>query len=255
MSLRYSSKLLFALLVSNFVFCFEASADLAEDGISLFKIGRYKEAAVALEEACQKRKDQPDVLYYYALSLQKTGQASKSYAVFHRIVTIAPSSQAAVYARQAMGLPPARGAQSAKAPAVKSTTASAPKGSPLPFDCPVTMYPGSRISEATDVPAKLYGFKSIKLHASTTPQKVINYYEAELANNSDWKLREKLLGVESDKPNPEGNKMCGEITFLNQKNSGWAKQMSITVAAPQVKPEKDIATVIEITLYDRSHFQ
>lgn len=259
-------KLSLFLAVSCFLFCPAAHAGLAEDGISLYDAGRYREATVAFEEALIKeRKNDPNVMYYYALSLQKSGQAGKSYGIFHRIATIAPGSRAAAYARQAMGLAPVGGKKqttktsttSNTATQTKTTTAntSAPKGAPLPFDCPVGMYPGSRMNEATDQPAKLYGFKKIKLQAITTPEKVLAYYEAELKNNTDWKLREKRAGVETDKPNPEGNKMCGELTYLSQSNAAWTKQFSIIAAAPELKPASDVSTIIEITLYDKSHYQ
>ncbi len=251
--------LLALIVISSFYFCPSAFAGLAEDGISLFDAGRYREATEAFGEALIKeRKNDPNVMYYYGLSLQRSGQSGRSYSIFSRILSIAPNSRAAAYARQAMGLPPSGSkAKTAKSPTqpTQKTTAPSPKGGSLPYDCPCGMFPGGMLMEATDVPAKLYGFKTIKLKATTTPEKVIAHYEAEMKNSTDWKLREKNAGVDMGKTNPEGNKMCGELTYLSHTNAGWTKQFSITVEAPELKPATDIATTIVITLFDKSHYQ
>lgn len=250
--------LLALTVISSFYFCPSAFAGLAEDGISLFDAGQYREATIAFAEALKKeRKNDPNVMYYYGLSLQRSGQSGMSYSIFSRILSIAPNSRAAAYARQAMGLPPSGSkAKTTKSttPPTQKTTAPSPKGASLPFDCPCGMFPGGMLMEATDVPAKLYGFKTIKLGATTTPEKVIAYYEAEMKASTDWKLREKNAGVDG-KTNPQGNKMCGGLTYLSQTNAGWTKQFSVTVEAPELKPATDIATTIEITLFDKSHYQ
>lgn len=232
--------------------CHCAFADLAEDGIGLYNARHYKEALTALEEASVKRKNDPNVLYYLALAQQQTGQIAKSRSTFLRIVSIAPTSGAARYARQALGLPPAGSSKtSISSPAITSPAA----GEALPFDCPVRMFPGGKLQDATDTPALAWGFKKIKILATTTPKKALAHYESELANNKNWKLKEKQAAATSTKTNPEGNRMCGEIVYLSQSNSGWAKEMTIMAEAPDPNPTSDIGTIIEITLFNESHYQ
>ncbi len=229
-----------------------AVAGPAEDGISLFKAKRYAEARTAFEKAFAQKKSDPNILYYYALTLQQTGDTAKARATYQQIVNAFPETGAAVYARQALGLPPAPVKTGTATP---GSTAVSQSKQPLPFGCPVSMLPGATLEEATDTPALLYRFKSIKLRAITTPEKVIEFYEHEMARDTNWKLREKTPVVKQPRPDLYGNVMFGEITYLNKKSGDWNKELTISTSGPEGTPTADHTTFIEITLFNEVHFE
>ncbi len=244
--IRVPSGLLTTLAV---LFCFAQCvwAGPAEDGVSLFKARRYKEALNAFDKALATNKNDPNTLYYYALTLQQTGDSARARSAHQRIVTAFPDSGAAVYSRQALGLP----AAAVKTPAASSATAA--KGEALPFDCPVTKFPSATISEATDEPALIWGWKKIIMKATTTPAKVMSYYEAQLSGNSKWKFRDRDPYQKSKVADPQGNVMWASLTYLNQQPSEWIKELHISAKSPE--SAGDCPTEIEITLHHDKHYQ
>ena len=87
----------------------------SQQGVSLYKQGKYAEAAKVFEAVCRNPAADPNTVYYYALTLHQLGNYDKAKRAYERVARDYPGSPAASLAGQALaGF--ATGAQSGARP-------------------------------------------------------------------------------------------------------------------------------------------
>lgn len=92
-----------ALLCSFFlVSSLPSHSQTAADGVTLYKKGKFMEAAKVLDGVCQNPTTDPNTLYYYALSLHQTGNFDKARRAYQRCAQQYPGSPAGRMAGQAL---------------------------------------------------------------------------------------------------------------------------------------------------------
>jgi clan AA aspartic protease (TIGR02281 family) len=78
------------------------SATGTQQGVSLYKQGKYAEAAKVFEAACRNPAADPNTLYYYALTSHQLGNYDKAKSAYQRVVQQYPGSPAGRMAAQAL---------------------------------------------------------------------------------------------------------------------------------------------------------
>ncbi len=224
------------------VFAPTADAGPAQDGVAFYNSAHYKEALASFEKAWPQIQSDPNLLYYYAITAQRLGDRTKSEHIYKQIVAKFPDSLAASHSRQALGLPPVK--------AKPQASSAAPQDGPaLPYNCPVPCFPGAEIIEATDKPANVWEWKEIKLQAIAAPEKVLEFYEAEMAHHTNWALDEKTPVEKQPRKFKDGKQVFGFVDFKNNVTSEEYKNVSISVDSKDAVATPNTVTDIEIHLW------
>lgn len=196
------------------------AATTTEDGIALFKAGKYRKAKVTFESVLHRKRNDPNALYYYALTQHRLRDTAGARKTYQYIVTYLPDTAAAVYARKALGLPAKPPSAIAKEEAAAANAAPAasskpeqntknetaeskptPAGPELPAGFPVAIIPGAlnikwdKPYEAGNVPAAVaetikrsvgdqikFQLNCAKGDEANTGAKIIKFYKTEFAS-------------------------------------------------------------------------
>jgi tetratricopeptide (TPR) repeat protein len=154
-----------------------ANAGTAEDGMAMFKAGKYIEARDTFEKALKTEHNNPNLLYYYALTLSRLGSNAQARTIYQEIISHFSDSQVAAYASQALGLP-----------AMKPKTQTAPSNNAgaiinLGAGETIPVYPG-----AFDVKQIDPKFAPWEFQVVATMDDMLTYYSRAFSE-SGWKVR------------------------------------------------------------------
>ena len=195
----------------------------AKDGVALYNAKRYTEARVVFQQALEKNANDPNTLYYYANTMQALGDNAASRKIYQRIVNQFADSAAAVYARQALGLPPVNSVQSSaqtiKTPAIKS--AESEQTIKIGGNETLPIYPGSTL-RLHNSPSATYPFEDWSYVLPCTADEAMSYYQTLFAKYG-WKSESR-----KETGKDYNHKGCnGQVESVNLKRLGMKPQLEV----------------------------